>query len=161
MRRDIPKAQVPPHSADLRKGRVSLPNQTYLITTVTQGRAPLFADWRVGRILVQSLRHAHDTGRVSSLAFVVMPDHLHWLFVLGERARLSDVVGAMKSFSAARINAHLNRRGVRVWQDGFHDHALRREEDLRELARYIIANPLRAGLVERVGDYPLWDAVWI
>jgi len=28
-------------------------------------------------------------------------------------------------------------------------------------ARYIVANPLRAGLVERLGDYPLWDAVWL
>ncbi len=30
-----------------------------------------------------------------------------------------------------------------------------------DVARYIIANPLRAGLVGRVGDYPLWDAVWL
>ena len=32
---------------------------------------------------------------------------------------------------------------------------------LRDVARYIVANPLRAGLVERVGDYPYWDAVWL
>jgi hypothetical protein len=32
---------------------------------------------------------------------------------------------------------------------------------LRHLARYIIANPIRAGLVERAGDYPLWDACWL
>jgi len=29
------------------------------------------------------------------------------------------------------------------------------------MARYIVANPLRAGLVERIGDYPLWDATWL
>jgi hypothetical protein len=29
------------------------------------------------------------------------------------------------------------------------------------LARYIVANPLRAGLVEHLGDYPHWDAVWL
>jgi hypothetical protein len=29
------------------------------------------------------------------------------------------------------------------------------------MARYIIANPLRAGLVDRIGDYPLWDAMWL
>jgi len=29
------------------------------------------------------------------------------------------------------------------------------------IARYIVANPLRAGLVSRVGDYPLWDACWL
>ena len=42
-----------------------------------------------------------------------------------------------------------------------HDRALRRDEDLLAVARYIVANPLRAGLVRRVGDYPLWDAVWL
>jgi hypothetical protein len=48
-----------------------------------------------------------------------------------------------------------------MWQKGFHDRAIRREEDLRAVARYIIANPLRAGLVRRVHDYPLWDAIWL
>jgi hypothetical protein len=28
-------------------------------------------------------------------------------------------------------------------------------------ARYIVANPLRAGLTRRLGDYPLWDAIWL
>ncbi|MEQ7866160.1 transposase, partial [Xanthomonas sp. WHRI 8393] len=35
------------------------------------------------------------------------------------------------------------------------------KDDLRLAARYLIANPLRAGLVERVGDYPFWDAIWL
>ncbi|MCZ6895303.1 MAG: transposase, partial [Gammaproteobacteria bacterium] len=26
---------------------------------------------------------------------------------------------------------------------------------------YLLTNPLRAGLVKRLGDYPLWDAVWV
>lgn len=30
-----------------------------------------------------------------------------------------------------------------------------------DIARYIITNPVRAGLVRRVGDYPLWDVVWL
>jgi hypothetical protein len=29
------------------------------------------------------------------------------------------------------------------------------------MARYVVANPLRAGLVKRLGDYPLWDAIWL
>ncbi|MBB4592801.1 hypothetical protein FHR61_000481 [Xanthomonas arboricola] len=42
-----------------------------------------------------------------------------------------------------------------------HDRALRKDDDLRIVARYLIANPLRAGMVERVGDYPFWDAIWL
>ena len=48
-----------------------------------------------------------------------------------------------------------------MWQEGFHDRALRQEADLRKAARYVVANPLRAGLVTDLGDYPLWDAVWV
>jgi REP element-mobilizing transposase RayT len=65
-----------------------------------------------------------------------------------------------KSYSARAVNAALNRRGP-LWQRGFHDRAVRREEDLQAVARYIVANPLRAGLVRRVHDYPLWDAKWL
>jgi len=43
----------------------------------------------------------------------------------------------------------------------FHYHALRNEESIKAAARYIIANPLRAGLVQRIEDYPLWDALWL
>ena len=42
-----------------------------------------------------------------------------------------------------------------------YDHALRKDEDVKKIARYIIANPLRAGLVEKIEDYPYWDAVWL
>ena len=35
------------------------------------------------------------------------------------------------------------------------------EEDLRAVARYIVGNPLRAGLVRNVLDYPYWNCVWL
>jgi putative transposase len=84
-----------------------------------------------------------------------MPDHLHWLMQLGPRRSVSQVVGTVKSLSARRLGC------AALWQAGFHDHAMRREENLIGTARYIVANPLRAGLVERIGDYPHWDAVWL
>jgi REP element-mobilizing transposase RayT len=155
-----PQKQVP-HSRDLRKGRASMPGQIYLVTTITKGRAPLFSDLHFGRILVRAMRHQHQAGALDSLAFVVMPDHLHWLLALGAGCSLSNVVGQTKRYSAQHINQIRDAKGQAVWQDGFHDHAIRREEDLREVARYIIANPIRAGLVTRIGDYPLWDACWV
>jgi hypothetical protein len=38
---------------------------------------------------------------------------------------------------------------------------VRKEDDLRELARYIVLNPVRAELVSKLGDYPHWDAIWL
>jgi hypothetical protein len=48
-----------------------------------------------------------------------------------------------------------------IWQRGFFDRAIRKDDDLLGIARYIVANPLRAGIVDSVGDYPLWDAMWL
>lgn len=89
-----------------------------------------------------------------------MPDHVHWLFQLGERADLPTTIKRFKACSAQRVNDHLNRCGA-LWQKAYYDRALRREEGVKDIARYIIANPLRAGLVENIGDYPLWDAIWL
>lgn len=143
------------HSHLLRKGRHSEPGQAYLVTAVSRDRQRLFTDHRLGRLVVREIAQAP----VDTLVWVLMPDHLHWLFQLRGQP-LAEVVGAMKSRSAQAINRALSRQGP-VWQKGYHDHGVRLEEDLCELARYVVANPLRAGLVERIGDYPLWDAAWL
>ena len=190
------------HGKDLRKGRVSEPGRAYLLNTVTRGRCPVFRDWRLGRLVVRELRRAAEAGWVMSLAWVVMPDHLHWLVELEDIA-LDELMRTVKSRSARAMNAALaaasgspnpfagkpaptaervgegivgasllaNRgcgsgravlpASVPLWQKGYHHHALRREEDLRAFARYVVANPLRAGLANDLGAYPLWDAIWV
>jgi len=100
------------------------------------------------------------TGTAGTLCYVVMPDHVHWLLQLRGGGSLSDAVAGMKRISARRCNLRLGRTGA-LWQPGFHDRALRRDEDLAAVARYVVANPLRAGLVTRIGAYPHWDAVWV
>jgi len=148
-----------PHGKHLRTGRYSECGRIYMLTAVTQHREPVFSDWQVGRLVVHQFRQAQAEGLADSLAWVVMPDHFHWLVEL-KHGTLAQLVLATKSRSARAVNARLGRSG-RFWQKGFHDRAIRREEDLQAVARYIIANPLRAGLVRRVQDYPLWDAVWL
>lgn len=143
----------------LRLGRCSEAGRPYLLTTATYRREPLLGDIYLGRLLVTELRAADAEGWVTSLAWVVMPDHLHWLVELRDRS-LDSLMRRIKSNSSRHINQHLERRG-RVWQPGFHDRAIRREEDLQSVARYIVGNPLRAGLVEHIGAYSLWDACWL
>lgn len=149
----------PPQGSALRKGRVSETGRVYLLTTVVEGRRPVFADWRIGRMLVAELRAAHESGQANSFAWVVMPDHLHWLLSLQE-GTLGMLMQRVKSRSSIAINAALHRAD-RFWQKGYHDHAMRVEEDLPAMARYVVANPLRAGLVGSLRDYPLWDAAWL
>jgi REP element-mobilizing transposase RayT len=150
-----------PHGCNLRKGRLSLVGRIYLITAATHQRYPYFRGFAAGRILVREMMRSDAFGWSQTMAFVVMPDHMHWLFSLVSDLSLPAVVGNIKRHSARKINDLIDRRSHPVWQCGYHDRALRREESMIDVARYIIANPLRAGLVRRVGDYPLWDAVWL
>ncbi len=147
------------HSSDLRAGRFSQTGQLYLVTATTIAREPVFAQWSFGRLLVKELKHAQERGQVHSLAWVVMPDHLHWLFEL-RTGSLAEIMQRVKSKTAKAVNKACGRQGT-LWQDGYHDKAVRREQDLVHFARYIVANPVRAGLVKSVRDYPLWDAVWV
>jgi len=150
---------VKPHGHSLRRGRYSESERIYLLTTTLLQRRRLFSDFRLARLLITELRVAHEQQQVASLAWVVMPDHLHWLVKL-QSGSLDELMRRIKSNSARQINQFLGTQGP-IWQPGYHDRALRQDEDLQSAARYIVANPLRAGLVERIGDYPLWDAVWL
>lgn len=128
----------------LRKGRHSAPLHVYHITTVTRGREPIFSELWHARVVIQELMCLQREGLADTLCFVLMPDHLHWLMQL-RAGTLSGVVRLLKGRSARRI-------GRSVWQLNFHDHALRSDEDLLMLARYIAANPLRSALVSRLED---------
>jgi REP element-mobilizing transposase RayT len=151
-----------PGSSALRRGRVSQPGHIYHVTTATYGREPFFAAIALGRCVVRALRAAEHELAARTLAFVVMPDHLHWLFEL-QQAPLPTVVGQMKGRAARYTRSALGIADYAgpIWQHGYFDHVLRTDESLVQTARYIIGNPLRAGLVMRIGDYPLWDCVWV
>lgn len=138
---------------DLRKGRVSQAGLVYHITAVTRNRTPYFEALGNGRKVVQQLMALQDQGMAETLCYVLMPDHLHWLMVLHDES-LSGVVRLLKGRAAHAI-------GQPIWQANYFDHAVRQEEDLQKMAQYIVANPLRANLVSQIGDYSLWDAVWL
>ena len=150
--------QRPKHGKSLRVGRFSQIGHSYLVTCVTKDRQPVFSDFYIARLLVNELRRLEESGVVQSFAWVIMPDHLHWLFQL-RSGSLASVVQAVKGRSAFEINKACGTKTLE-WQKGYHDHAARVEEDLFTMASYVIANPIRAGLVETAGDYPLWDSAW-
>src|SRR5690554_4352752 len=155
LRTDVPSG----HDA-LRAGRSSQANHAYHLTFTTREREPLFRDFDAARAVAACLHEGALVPDGRMLAWVVMPDHVHCLLQLGERQPLPAAVSALKSGSARRVNRAAGRTGP-MWSRAYHDHALRSGEDLREVARYIVANPLRAGLVDRIGDYPFWNAVWL
>ncbi|MGI9258182.1 MAG: REP-associated tyrosine transposase [Gammaproteobacteria bacterium] len=157
-----------PHSRNLRKGRYSEVGGFYFLTTSAAGRRRLFEETDRARIVLDAILWLHAADRFIVDAAVVMPDHLHLVGQLGDESRrdaaptnqvrqeavptLAKVMHTLKSYSAKRlIGAGAT---APVWQDGYHDHGLRDNEDYRARVRYVVQNPVRAGLVRRVGDYP-------
>ena len=113
------------------------------------------------------LKHClHDHGREIELyCAVVMPDHVHLLLRLLEDEHgvlfgLVEIVGAIKSVSSRAIAKTLGRHEP-VWQDESHDHVLRRNEDLEEVAEYICNNPVRKGLCSSFDEYPYLWRQWV
>ncbi|MCU5783511.1 hypothetical protein MA04_02811 [Alcanivorax balearicus MACL04] len=142
----------------LRAGRHSEAGRIYHVSITCHHRHANFAQLGQGRCAVRALRAVSDYA--DTLCFVVMPDHLHWLLQLRRDAGLSGTVQKAKSVATRYWRLEEGTKEP-LWQRGFHDRALRKDDDVVAAARYIIANPLRAGLVRSVRDYSLWDAVWI
>lgn len=145
---------------DLAKGRFSSQNQIYFVTTVIELRRKLFVELGVCRRVIFEMKKLDEEGYVDTLSWVIMPDHIHRLFQLKDNSSLSIVVKNFKGRTARKLNLLLGLKGT-FWQHAYYDHALRSDEEIKKIARYIVANPLRAGLVDRIEDYPHWDALWL
>ena len=139
-------------SPRLRQGRHSEPGHVYSLTAVTAGRKRWFEDPDNAAVLIDVLRFVERSRYSCSLAWVVMPDHIHWLMQL-RQGSLASCMALLKSRSSRLLNQRLHRRG-QFWQHGYFDRAMRTDESLREAAIYILANPVRAGLALGLGDYP-------
>ncbi|MFN0073828.1 MAG: REP-associated tyrosine transposase, partial [Chloroflexota bacterium] len=103
-------------------------------------RVPQIAD-----LMEQALLN-FDGQRYRMLAWCVMPNHVHVLVKTFPEYPISRVVHTWKSFTAKRINAHLERTGT-IWQADYHDRFMRTDEHLAATREYIEMNPVKAGLV--------------
>ncbi len=84
-------------------------------------------------------------------AWVIMPNHVHLLITpLTESSRF---LRRLKGYSARQANLILGQTGQPFWQDESYDHVARSGEEYRRIARYIVSNPVKAGLVQTVEEY--------
>jgi len=154
----MPTRQKPGTKA-LRAGRYSQANGIYFVTVNTDKRIPWFQEFDLAQVMCKNLENPACLADATNLCWIVMPDHVHLLLGL-KTVSLQKIMKRLKSRSAIQLNQEIGRSG-RFWSPGYYDHALRKEEDMLNIARYIVANPLRAGLVNRISDYPYWNATWL
>jgi REP element-mobilizing transposase RayT len=121
-------------------------------TACVLNRARLFTDEPVVRCFEEILRSEAAAHKCDLVIYVLMPDHCHVL--LRGRSDDANALSAMKAFKQkSGYWLSKNRVGFR-WQKDFYDHILRGEEETAKHIRYILENPVRAGIVDDWKEYP-------
>ena len=154
----------------------------YFVTICTRNRECLLGDVMKGKMRLNELGRMVQTvwdrlperfPTVELAAFVVMPNHVHGILVVGAAlappkrrkvwaglalsqggaassaptrfasTTLGNVLRAFKSISAISVNRLLSRSGQPLWQRTYYEHVIRDEESLNRLREYIATNPLR------------------
>jgi putative transposase len=148
----------------------------YFVTVVTHQRQCLFGEIVDGQVLVNGygeaireewLWSARIRPEIRLDAFVVMPNHIHGIVIMGEpivgahgraplqRAPLRRVplhraprsigsfIAGFKSAVTRRINEIRGTPGLPLWQRNYYEHIIRDEEELNRIRQYIIDNPSR------------------
>ncbi|APP75592.1 hypothetical protein [Xanthomonas vesicatoria] len=126
----------------------------------THQHVPLFADWRCARAAAAILAMPRTWLGAQVLCWVLLPEMWCALLQAPDKATVLQTATAARQAASEAINRARGRGGI-VWQPDVEASAVASHIDYRQFARSLIALPLRAGLAERIGAYPYWDAVWL
>ena len=142
----------------LRKGRWSQPGNYYFLTAVTAGRQRIFDLEAAAMIALGALRSSRHGAAFRTDAAVIMPDHIHFC---GEllAGTLAQLMRSYKGYTS-RMICRTAAIAPPVWQAGYHDHGLRSDQDHLSRVRYLLDNPVRAGLCHSLEGYPYWFSVF-
>ncbi len=135
-------------------------------------RGPLWLREReVASIVAGAIRY-YDGSRYEVFAYTIMPNHVHLVCqLLPESASvrylsvdqpsapyiLTSILQGIKKYSAGHANKVLGRTG-RFWQAESYDHLIRDGEELEKLLKYVVNNPVKAGLCVEWEAWP-WTYV--
>ena len=109
----------------------------------------------IAQLVIDEL-HEGSKNNYDLHAWVVMPNHVHLLIT--PQIQLRKLMQKLKGSTAYRANRLLNRTGETFWQEESYDHLVRDAEQFRKIARYIIQNPVKAGLSSSPEQFP-WSSV--
>ena len=123
----------------------------YFITCLTYKKKPYFTDGPVVDGVFTMLNRVSCRYGFNTLAYCFMPDHFHLLTEGMENSSLPEYIRRFKQVSSYAFNKNYNGR---LWQRSYYDHVLRKEQSIMEVAKYILDNPVRKGIVREYTEYP-------
>jgi len=124
----------------------------YFLTTCTLDRQRAFEAQAVATSTIDQFLTTARFEQFAVPAYCLMPDHLHML--VEGRADEADFQRFVKLAKQRSGAAYALKSKRRLWQKSYYERVLREHEDSKDVARYIVANPVRAGLVQSATEYP-------
>lgn len=138
-------------------------------TTTVLDFVPVFKTHVLSAACLNILADVHHRSGAKLFAFVIMPEHIHFLTRLPSGESASRFVGKFKSLVAREIVpllplelhakfAHQIGLGRRTfWQRSFRSFVVESESVYRQKVEYIHLNPVRRGLCLQPQEYP-WSS---
>ena len=95
-----------------------------------------------------------DNKDIDVICYCIMPNHVHLVFELLSKDKLvGEIMASIKRYSAKSANKVLKLTG-KFWQAESFDRLVRNEKELYNIIKYVLLNPVNAGLVN---DYKDWQ----
>lgn len=129
------------------------PNAVFFLTVCTQSNRDIFKNPDFSLKCIDYIKSERIRLGHAAYVYCLMPDHLH---ILLSPLESGIPVTQYMSGLISKIT-HLSWKygySGKLMRRSFYDHVVRKEEDLRQIAEYILNNPVRKGLVEKREDYP-------
>lgn len=124
----------------------------YYVTINTNYKISYFNEKGLVELVKKVLKDMAEKFRFLIWVYCFMPNHLHFL-AEGEKedSDFRKFVTAFKQKSGYLYKKQIKKK---LWQENYYEHVLRKDEDTMRVIKYILNNPVRAGLVENYYDYP-------
>ena len=105
-----------------------------------------FARPEIWKAVAAAADHLYGLRLCSPLLLLAMPDHLHMIVLIPSRLPIATFVARFKRTAGYGLEIR--------WQRGAFDHRIRNDDSYREKWAYVLANPVRAGLVSSAELWP-------
>ena len=123
----------------------------YSLTICTDRRSLVFVKPSIVNAAIDQIQQSASAHAFAVIAYCFMPDHVH-LLVLAT-SETSDLRAFVQSLKQRTAYHYKQSHAATLWQKGYYEHVLRNDEATLATAKYILENPVRAGLVAKPRDY--------
>ena len=141
-----------------RKPRITIPGYYHVVNRGVN-REKIFLTGEDKEKFIELLDLSREIYQFTVHSFCILDNHYH-LLIETSRENLSLAIRYINSRYAEYFNARMGRIGP-LWQGRYKSWFVHDEQYFWLLLRYIEMNPVNAGLVDHIGDYPYASAWFV